>query len=142
MEDLLLAIVDFAGSEGLKRAARAAASEQPLRELWEVSIDERSSALVPEVKALAQNSEAVRQVIIRQGEQHRTLMSEAVERHLERRGRNLNTSAMCIVMVLDAVSRLLTSERALGTSLGHAELQGAIEKWLDDFYASAGQEES
>ena len=81
---------------------------------------------------------AVRQVIVRQGEQHRMLMAEAIKHHLERRGIKLATSAMCIVMVLDAISRLLTTERAIGTSLGHEEMQGAIEQWLDSFYAGQG----
>jgi AcrR family transcriptional regulator len=135
MEDLVLAIVDLAGSEGLRRAARAAASKEPLRELWQVSMNERSSALVPEVKALAQNSEAVRHAIVRQGEQHRTLMAEVIGRHLEVRGRKLSTPPMSIVMVLEAISRLVISDRAVGFSLGHEEMLGSIEEWLEAFYA-------
>jgi TetR/AcrR family transcriptional regulator len=128
MEDLVLAIVDLAGSEGLRRAARAAASKEPLRELWQVSMNERSSAL-------AQNSEAVRHAIVRQGEQHRTLMAEVIGRHLEVRGRKLSTPPMSIVMVLEAISRLVISDRAVGFSLGHEEMLGSIEEWLEAFYA-------
>jgi AcrR family transcriptional regulator len=135
MEDLLLAIVDHAGEDGMKRAVRAAASREPLRELWKVAMAERSAALTAEVKALAQHSKAVRDATVRQQETYRTLMAEALHRHLEERGSKAAPAAMTIVMITDAIARLLVSEAALGFTLGHEQLRSAIEQWLDDYYA-------
>jgi AcrR family transcriptional regulator len=139
MEDLLLAIVDHAGGEALKRAARAAASREPLRELWNVQMSERSAALTAEIKALAQHSRAVRDATVRQQEMYRTLMSEAIERHFEERGGKAAPSPMTVVMIIDAIARLLVSEAALGFTLGHEQLKTAIEQWLDDHYAGAAE---
>lgn len=135
MEDLLLAIVDHAGSEGLKRAVRAVASKHPLREVWNVAMAERSAALTAEVKALALHSKAVRDATVRQQEQYRTLMAEAIGRHLQERGSPHAANAMDIIMITDAIARLLVSESALGLTLGHEHLQASIERWLDSYYA-------
>jgi len=139
IEDLVIAIVRYAGDEGLKRAVRAIASDRPLQELWRASKQERTAALAAEITALAQHSEAIRVEAVRLLEQQRTLMSEALARHLELKGVKPHTSAMATTIILDAITRLLVGEKLLGFTLGHEEIETAIEQWLDDFYRSPTQ---
>jgi AcrR family transcriptional regulator len=134
IEDLVLAIMQHWGTESLRRALRAADSAQPLREIWRATLSDRSASLVAAVLALAQNNEAILAEAYRQLEQYRILMSEALERDLQRRNIKTTTSGMAIVMIMDALARLLVSERAFGFSLGHEELTGLIEAWLDGYY--------
>jgi TetR/AcrR family transcriptional regulator len=134
IEDLIIAIVRFAGAEALKRTVRAAASDRPLLELWKECKHEGHAALAAEIKALAQHSEAVRAESIRLVEQHRMLMAEAIGRHLEKRGIQPRHPPMATAMILDAITRLLVGEKALGFTLGHELLEAEISKWLEGFY--------
>jgi AcrR family transcriptional regulator len=134
IEDLVIAIVRYAGGEGLKRAVRAAASDKPLLELWRACKHEEHAVLTAEIKALAQHSEAIRIEAVRLLEQHRTLMAEAIGRHFELRGIESKRPPIGIAMILDAITRLLVGEKSLGFTLGHDELEIQIEQWLEDFY--------
>jgi TetR/AcrR family transcriptional regulator len=129
MEDLLLAIMQHWGAEGLRRSLAAVHADEPLREIWRVTNMERSSGLVAEVLKLAQQSETLLAEAYRQ-----ILMAEALDRHLKQSGRSTHSSGMSIIMIVDALARLLSSERAVGFSLGHEELNGLIDAWLDGYY--------
>ena len=67
------------------------------------------------------------------------IYSVFLARHLELKGVKPHTSAMATTIILDAITRLLVGEKLLGFTLGHEEIETAIEQWLDDFYRSPTQ---
>jgi AcrR family transcriptional regulator len=140
IEDLIIAIVRHAGGEELKRMVRAAASEQPLRDLWNSWKQGSGAVLAAEVKALAQHSDAIRAEAVRMIEQHRMLISEAIGRHFEvlrQRGVEGEASPMAVAIIVDALTRLFSDEKALGITLGHEEFETAVEAWMEGFYGPA-----
>jgi AcrR family transcriptional regulator len=142
IEDLIIAIVRHAGREDLKRMVRAAASEQPLRDLWNSWKVGSGAVLAAEVKALAQHSAAIRAEAVRMIEQHRLLISEALSRHFEvlrEQGVEEGGSPVVVAIIIDALTRLFSDEKALGITLGHDEFETAIETWLAGFYGPAKQ---
>ena len=78
------------------------------------------------------------QAMMREARQKKVdiVMAEALDRHVKRHGTKLHSSGMSIIMIVDALARLLSSERAVGFTLGHDELTGLIEAWLDGYYAT------
>lgn len=133
MEDLAVAICEEAGARSLQRAIDAIAGDKPLSGLWRVTVAERSAPLTTEVKSIAQKSPAVRAVTVRMLEAYRNTVSSLLDGKVEHRNDGVGSS-MTIVMICDALSHMLTTERALGTQVGHAELIAGIEKWLDLYY--------
>lgn len=142
MEDLIIAIVRYAGAEELKRTVRAVASDQPLRELWNSWQDGSGAVLAAEVKALAQHSEAIRVEAVRMVEQHRMIVAEGLGRHFEvlaeQRGHKSESSPLALAIMVDALTRLFSDERALGITLGHEEFVSSVEAWMDAFYGPKG----
>ena len=138
----MLAIMQRWGGESLQRSLRAVHADEPLREIWNVTTSERSATLVAEVLTLAQQSEAILAEAYRQMEQYRLLMADALDRHVKRRGNPAHSSGMSIIMIIDAIARMLVSERAVGFAVGHDELTGLIEAWLDGYYGKGAKAES
>jgi TetR/AcrR family transcriptional regulator len=135
IDELVLAIMQRWGVESLRRTLRAVDSDEPLREVWRVTNAERSASLVARIIPLATQNEATHAEMIRQMEQHRILVSEALERKLNRGGTEVKTSGMALLMIIAALARLLVTERALNFTLGHSELTGLIDAWLDAHYS-------
>jgi TetR/AcrR family transcriptional regulator len=133
IEDLVIAICEEAGEQGIRRAVEAVSGEEPLRGLWRVTNEERSAVLVGEVQSLAHNSPAIRAVTIRMLERYRREIGKLVDERLGKRDTGVATGTT-IVMICDALSRLLSSERALDFDVGHDELVRGIETWLEQAY--------
>lgn len=134
MEDLAVAICEEAGARSRQRAIDAVSGDEPLRGLWRVTVEERSAPLTTEVNSLAQKSTVLRNVTIRMLEEYRTAVAGLLAQKLGAIDDGVRSS-MTIVMVCDALGHMLTTERALGADIGHAELIAGIEKWLDSHYS-------
>jgi TetR/AcrR family transcriptional regulator len=140
IEDLVIAICEQASEQGIQRAIEAVSGDEPLRGLWRVTNEERSAVLVAEVQSLAHNSPAIRAVTIKMLERYRRTIAELLDRKLGKRDRSVATGTS-IVMICDALSRLLSSERALGFDVGHDELIRGVETWLLQTYGPPGDAE-
>src|SRR3546814_9203011 len=81
MDDLYLALFRRGASLNLERQARALASEQPLRALWEFSSEPAGAALTTEFLALANRRPAIRAEISAYAEQFRSQQAERSEEH-------------------------------------------------------------
>src|SRR3546814_11654466 len=80
MDDLYLALFLRGASLNLERQARALASEQPLRALWEFSSEPAGAALTTEFLALANRRPAIRAEISAYAEQFRSQQAEALSK--------------------------------------------------------------
>ena len=131
MDDLFLALFQRRAEEGLQRQARALASDQPLRALWEYSTDPAGTALTMEFSALANHRKTIRNEIARYAEQFRAGQIEALSSLSERYGLRPDVCPPAVLTVLiTSISRIIAMERAIGMSAGHAETLALVEQHL------------
>jgi AcrR family transcriptional regulator len=130
IDDVVLALVKTLGATGLKNSARAIASDNPLKALWDIEMGSKSSVAIMELGALAVHREDIRAEMGRYIEQLRTIQAEAVARYLELRGIDPPIPPMSLTLVIAAIARQMVREKDFGVSLGHAELTAAVEAML------------
>ena len=130
MDDLVIAVVRSYGRLGLKNAARAIVSDEPLRELWEVEMGFERSVAAMEFSTIAYHREAVQEELKRQIEEIRTLQAEAITRHLQLRGLKSPVPPLALTLILSSIARQLVREKGFGVALGHAETVQVVEEFL------------
>lgn len=131
MDDLFLALVRRGGARNLERQARALASAQPLRALWELSSDPSDSTLIVELYALANHRKPVRAELAAYAEQFRRMQADALPGILDRYGIDVGAFPPAAApVVLTGLTRIIGLEESLGITTGHDELRGVVERWL------------
>jgi len=142
MDDLFLALVRRGAEQNLERQARALASPQPLRALWEFSSDRAGTALTMEFAALANHRKAIRTELGRYADEFRRLQIQAISAVLDHHG--IDTEAFppeTVVLLMTSLSRLMVMEELLGVSSGHAETRTLVERLLTRFETDPPQSE-
>ena len=132
MDDLYLAVFRRRAEEGLVRQAAALASDDPLRALWEFSLDDAGTALTYEFVALANHRKEIRSEIARYAERFRTMQVAALVDILESAG--VDTSAFppgAVSVFLTSLSRVVIMERTLGLTAGHADAVAVAERFIE-----------
>ncbi|WP_344824941.1 helix-turn-helix domain-containing protein [Actinocorallia longicatena] len=138
MDDLFLAVLRRRAEEGLAAQARILASPQPLRALWEFSVDRRGSALTMEFAALANHRKALRAEIALYSERFRAQQAEAFAAFRERRPELPGELTPVVMSVLvTSLSRVFGLEETIGMSAGHAETLELVERLLTHFEGEA-----
>jgi TetR/AcrR family transcriptional regulator len=131
MDDLFLAVFRRRAEEGLERQAKALASDQPLRALWEYSTDRAGTVLLMEFTGLANHRKAIKAEMAGYAEKFRAAQLEALPGILERYGISPAACPPAVATVLlTGLSRVMALEEAIGTSTGHAEASEWVEKYL------------
>ena len=130
MDDLVAAIVRVSGDEILKRVARVAASDEPIRALWKLASDLKAVLFTMEVAAMANHHEAIRAETVRYAEQFRSLAAAAVAPYLEQRGVAPGLAPVAVTLMMTAIGGLVAREKILGMQVGHREMEALMENWL------------
>ena len=78
IEDLVIALIRQHGSLGLKNTARAIASDQPLRALWEIETSFKWMSVAMELSSIAVRREDMRAEMMRYIEDMRSLQAEGI----------------------------------------------------------------
>jgi TetR/AcrR family transcriptional regulator len=139
MDDLFLALVRRGAEQNLERQARALASPQPLRALWELANDPAGTTLTVELFALSNHRKAIRAELASYAEQFRRLQRDALATVLEGYGLDPRTYPPDAVLVLlTSLSQVLVMEEALGVTTGHAEMRALVERVLAGWEGPAG----
>jgi AcrR family transcriptional regulator len=134
MDDLFLALVRRGAERNLERQARALASPNPLRALWEISCDPSGSAMTMELSALSNHRKAIQAELSTYGDRFRALQSDALAGLLSRDGDAApDIPPDVLSFLITSVSQILVMEEKLGMSRGHAELRAMVERYLDRF---------
>lgn len=114
-----------------ERFARAAASDQPLHNLWELTRESVSTKLILEFTALASHRPAVREIIGRSAKRDRSIMAAALDSVFVRYGIDRDELPPKVVAILLAgLTRALSTERVLGTDDGHLEALAFVDRLL------------
>ena len=130
MGDLTVALARRIGDEAIKDLARIAADEEPLQKMWNIEAQIKESALAMELVSMATHHEAIRDEVVRYGEQARTIQTEAIARYFERNDITPPIPPIAIVFLIGAARQLMLREKALGSSLGHRQVLTVAETWL------------
>jgi AcrR family transcriptional regulator len=138
MDDLFLALLRRGAERNLERQARALASEQPLRALWELSADRAGTTLTQEFSALANHRKAIRAEYAAYAEDFRRQQEKVLAPVLEAHGVEPTTlPADAVAALITAVSRLLVLEAQIGVTRGHAAIQALVEELLTRYEGKA-----
>lgn len=133
MDELLLAVFHRRAEQGLERQARALASDRPLHDLWATMRDQRGTALLMELYALAGHREELRAEFGRYGDRYRAVLTDALASAMAERPATLSLpSPAATAVLMTGLSQVLVLERTLGISGGHDEALAAITRLLDE----------
>jgi AcrR family transcriptional regulator len=134
MDDLFLAVFRRRAEAGLEHLARALASPQPLRALWEFSNDPAGTSLTWEFVALANHLKPMRAEIADYAERMRVAQRDALASIMERYEIDPEEFPPAVMTVLmTSLGRMVSMERELGMSTGHAETVRLVERYLQRF---------
>jgi AcrR family transcriptional regulator len=134
LDDLFLAVFRRGADKNLERHARALESPQPLRALWEFSLDPEGTALLTEFMALANHRKSIRAEIAEYAERFRRQQADLLASRLQDYGVDVDEFAPAAIFFLMAnVSRGIVMEDALGSTTGHAETLELVERLLQRF---------
>ena len=141
MDDLFLAIFRQGAEKNLERQKQALASPQALRGLRAFSTT--GTALIVEFTALANHRKAIRAEIAAYAERFRRLQVEALSSVLK--GYGIDSEAFppaAVIVLINAIARILAMERGLGMTAGHAETLALVERYLVRFEGTPRAEEA
>ena len=130
IDDLVLELVRTHGALGLKNTARAIASDEPLRALWELEMGYKWSVVAMELSSLAVHRDVVRKEMMRYIEDIRGLQAEGIARHFQLRGVDSPFPPLAITLMIAAIARQIVREQAYNVSLGHQAMIGVVEDLL------------
>lgn len=131
MDELLLAAFQRRAEEGLRAQARALASANPLRALWEFGNDARHAALTTEFVAMAGHRKAIRTALAEYSTRFRDVEIAAMDTLLRRYEIDTSVwSADLVAVMMTSLSRLLVLERAIGVTGGHDAVLAFVENQL------------
>jgi TetR/AcrR family transcriptional regulator len=130
MDDLSVALARRIGEQAIKALARVAASDDPLQKMWNIEAHIKESVLAMEFVSMAMHHEAMRDEVVRYGDQVRNIQTEATAQYLERHGIIPPIPPIAIVFLIGAARQLMVREKALGMSLGHREVMAVADDWL------------
>lgn len=132
MDDLVISLFRRMSERELTRLEEAAASAQPLRAIWDISLHSTDSRLIAEFMALANRIEGLKREVIRFIERARAVEVEVLERALERVPRMGKLGASGLAITITSLALLLSREQQLGVDAGHAEVLAALAAFLDE----------
>jgi AcrR family transcriptional regulator len=132
MEDLLVAVFQDATEQYLELHEQALASPRPLHAMWALNSNipnvRRNMAFI----ALGAIHPNLREQMRIAGDSFRELQITAISRVMDRTPIDAGAySPASIAMLMSAVARTLAMEGQIGVEVGHKELRGAIERFLD-----------
>lgn len=132
IEDLVLALIRQHGSLGLKNTARAIASDEPLRALWEVETSFKWMSVAMELSNIAIRREDMKAEMMRYIEDMRNLQAEGIQRHFQLRGIECAVPPMALTIMVAGIARQIVREKEFDVSLGHDEMAAVVETFLEN----------
>jgi len=132
MDDLFVALYERSAAEHFQRHLEAVSSPNPLRALWELSINPRQTRLAQEFIALSNHRSSVRKLTTRIVKQVNSLNIAFITKYLQECGADLEEFPPVVISkILVGLSRNLVNEGAQEVHDGHAEVRAFAERWID-----------
>jgi len=134
MDDLLLACFQRRTDRALAKLEQDAASEHPVRAIWNTLSNASDGKLSFEFMALANHHDGIRTEVARFVSESRRIEAVAVARMQARSGTNPGpVTPAAAAFLLSAVSLMLGREAATGIDEGHQDVRALLEWALAKF---------
>lgn len=131
LDDLFVAVFQRGAEKNLRRHARALESPQPLRALWEFSLDPAGAVLLSEFLALGNHRKSIRVEIAKYAQEFRRLEVEALSSRIKEYDIDPDELPLAVLLVLiDSVPKSIVMRNAAGMTQGHEETLALVEAWL------------
>ncbi len=132
MDDLFVAVLRAGAEAALENMRAALTHDDPIRALWEINSDSRTTVLNTEFIALANHRKVIRAELKNYAERVRDIESAAVTVALRARGISLiQYPPVVISMLVAQIARSLSNEAAIGVTLGHEEMRELMQRQID-----------
>lgn len=138
MDELLVLVVRNALKQSLAALRQTAASDDPLRAIWEMSSDPRRAILSLELAALAARHPAVREEVRESAEKLRALQTRILIDHIKARGLEPLIDPEFATFIISSMSQTLAQESLIGISAGHEKVRAIVAQALS-MYAQTGK---
>ena len=132
-DDLFLATYRRAADRYYERLATAIESSQPVKAMWELSMNPSRTTLAVEFMALANHRKAIGAEIARNIKRTRDLHAQLLSRLPPSPINSKMCPPIAVSFLIAAVTRTLVIEDALGVSSGHAETQAFVNWWIKQY---------
>jgi len=132
MDDLFLEVLRVGADQVLEQMRSALMADDPLRALWRINSDARSTVLNTEFVALANHRKAIGAELKAYAERVRDIETAAVAMVLRASGVDVTAfPPAAIAMLIAQTARSLANEVAVGVTQGHSELRALVERQMD-----------
>lgn len=130
MDDLYLAVLRRGTEMNLDVQRRALASDNPLHELWDMTIDSRGTRLTMEFMALGNHRKAIRAELAAGAERSREAQIAALTFILREHASEDAMPPDVVAVLIASIGRTLSIENRLGITTGHPKTLQLIEEYL------------
>jgi AcrR family transcriptional regulator len=139
MDDLYLAVLRRGTQARLDFQRQALSSDQPLKALWDMTIDPRGTQLLMEFMALANHRKSIRTELAAGAERFREAQVAALTFILRDRDRDGDAlfPPEVVSVLIAAIGRLIVLEAALGITIGHEKTLELVDEYLEQAEKSA-----
>jgi AcrR family transcriptional regulator len=141
LDDLFLAVLQRGTDRIVDDARRLAASDQPLRAIWDYVSDPRGAALIVEFMAVANHRKRIWDELGVGGERVRQAQLEVLRERWDQYGiAEDEVPPAGLLFALNAIGRMARLEEALGTHTGHDEAIALVRRLLDAIEPSSSSD--
>ena len=134
MDDLIIDLFHRLSVRELERLRTAAASDLPLRQIWDVCVNTTDTRLISQFMALAVRIEGLGKEVIHFIEESRAIQIAALAKALQQApldsGPGNAPDPAAVAIIATSVALTLTRERQLGTQAGHAAVLALFDRFL------------
>jgi TetR/AcrR family transcriptional regulator, regulator of autoinduction and epiphytic fitness len=132
MDDLFLEVLKVGADQVLEQMRSALMADDPLRAIWRINSDSRSTVLNTEFVALANHRKAIGAELKAYAERVRDIETAAVAIVLRANGVDVTAfPPVAIAMLIAQTARSLGNEVAVGVTQGHSELRALVERQME-----------
>lgn len=136
MEDLFVAVYERSEKEFLRRHLEAATSRNPIRALWELSLQAKRTRLSQELLALGNHKKTIGKITARVVDQIHSINTAFIGKYLDELGVDRERYPPVVISYfINGVSRSIVADDTLGVAGGRAEIQGFVERMLEELEA-------
>jgi TetR/AcrR family transcriptional regulator of autoinduction and epiphytic fitness len=136
MEDLFVAVYERSEKEFLRRHLEAATSRNPIRALWELSLQAKRTRLSQELLALGNHKKAIGKITARVIDQIQSINTAFIGKYLDELGVDRERYPPVVISYfINGVSRSMVTDDTLGLPGARAEIHGFVERMLEELEA-------
>jgi AcrR family transcriptional regulator len=132
LDDLFIAMLRRGLERSKERFLAAVRSPEPLRAIWDMQLDRRSTSVTVELVALSNHRPTVREALAAMSREFQQLQIDELTDLFDRYGIDTEQfPAELAVLAIGGIARSIVREEAMGSAVGHDVALAAIDRLID-----------